>query len=48
MTKATLISITFNWGWLTGLEGQSLSSRQEPWGWRSYEFYILFKRQAKD
>jgi hypothetical protein len=29
MTKATLIGKTFNWGWLTGLEVQSIIMVQE-------------------
>jgi hypothetical protein len=29
MTKATLIKSTFNWGWLTGSEVQSIISRDE-------------------
>jgi hypothetical protein len=29
MTRATLIRTAFNWGWLTGSEVPSLSSRQE-------------------
>ena len=29
MAKATLITTTFNWGWLTGSEFSPLSSRQE-------------------
>jgi hypothetical protein len=40
MTKATLVRITFNWGWLTGSEVQSIiikasacmaASRQTWW-----------------
>jgi hypothetical protein len=29
MTKASLIKTTFNWGWLTGLEVQSIIIRWE-------------------
>jgi hypothetical protein len=29
MTKATLITTTFNWGWLTGQRFNPLASRQE-------------------
>jgi hypothetical protein len=31
MTKATLIRITFNWGWFTGLEVQSIIIKVETW-----------------
>jgi hypothetical protein len=32
MAKATLITTTFNWGWLTGSEFSPLSSRQAHGG----------------
>jgi hypothetical protein len=42
MTKATLITTTFNWGWLTGSEVQSIISprwemaaSKQAWPWRS-------------
>jgi hypothetical protein len=31
MTKATLIRITFNWGWLTGSEVQSIIIKEGKW-----------------
>jgi hypothetical protein len=31
MTKATLIRTTFNWGWLTGSEVQSIIIKVEEW-----------------
>jgi hypothetical protein len=31
MTKATLISTTFNWGWLAGSEAQSIIIKVETW-----------------
>jgi hypothetical protein len=31
MTKASLIRITFNWGWLTGSEVQSIIFKAEAW-----------------
>jgi hypothetical protein len=31
MTKATLIRTTFNWGWLTGSEVQSIIIKAETW-----------------
>jgi hypothetical protein len=31
MTKATLIRTTFNWGWLTGLEVQSIIIKVGVW-----------------
>jgi hypothetical protein len=31
MTKATLIRTTFNWGWLTGLEVQSIIIKAGAW-----------------
>jgi hypothetical protein len=31
MTKATLIRITFNWGWLTGSEVQSIIIKAGTW-----------------
>jgi hypothetical protein len=31
MTKLTLIRITFNWGWLTGSEVQSISIKLGTW-----------------
>jgi hypothetical protein len=31
MTKATLIRTTFNWGWLTGSEVQSIIINVEAW-----------------
>jgi hypothetical protein len=31
MTKATLIRTTFNWGWLTGLEVQSIIIKVGAW-----------------
>jgi hypothetical protein len=31
MTKATLIRTTFNWGWLTGSEVQSIIIKMEAW-----------------
>jgi hypothetical protein len=31
MTKATLIRIAFNWGWLTGLEIQSIIIQVGTW-----------------
>ena len=31
MTKATLIRITFNWGWLTGSEVQSIIIKAGAW-----------------
>jgi hypothetical protein len=31
MTKATLIRTTFNWGWLTGLEVQSIITKAGTW-----------------
>jgi hypothetical protein len=31
MTKATLIRTTFNWGWLTGSEVQSIIIKAEAW-----------------
>jgi hypothetical protein len=31
MTKATLIRTTFNWGWLTGSEVQSITIKVETW-----------------
>jgi hypothetical protein len=31
MTKATLLRITFNWGWLTGLEDQSIIIKAGTW-----------------
>jgi hypothetical protein len=51
MTKATLIR-TFNWGWLTGSEVQSIiimagsmvASKQTRCWRKSEEFYILIQR----
>jgi hypothetical protein len=31
MTKATLIRTTFNWGWLTGSEVQSIITKAGAW-----------------
>jgi hypothetical protein len=31
MTKATLIMITFNWGWLTGSKVQSIMIKAGAW-----------------
>jgi hypothetical protein len=31
MTKATLIRTTFNWGWLTGSEVQSIMIKARAW-----------------
>jgi hypothetical protein len=31
MTKATLIRTTFNWGWLTGSEIQSIIIKVKAW-----------------
>ena len=31
MTKATLIRATFNWGWLTGSEVQSIIIKEGTW-----------------
>jgi hypothetical protein len=31
MTKATLIRTTFNWGWLTGSEVQSIIIEERAW-----------------
>jgi hypothetical protein len=31
MTKATLIRTTFNWGWLTGSEVQSIITKAGTW-----------------
>jgi hypothetical protein len=31
MTKATFIRITFNWGWFTGSEGQSIIIKAGTW-----------------
>jgi hypothetical protein len=31
MTKASLIRTTFNWGWLTGSEVQSIIIKAETW-----------------
>jgi hypothetical protein len=31
MTKATLIKTTFNWGWLTDSEVQSIAIKVEAW-----------------
>jgi hypothetical protein len=31
MTKAILIRTTFNWGWLTGLEVQSIIIKVRAW-----------------
>jgi hypothetical protein len=31
MTKATLIKTTFNWGWLTGSEVQSIIGKAGAW-----------------
>ena len=31
MTKATLVKTTFNWGWLTGSEVQSIIIKAEAW-----------------
>jgi hypothetical protein len=31
MTKATLIRTTFNWGWLTGSEVQSIIIKDGTW-----------------
>ena len=31
MTKAPLIKTTFNWGWLTGLEAQSIIIKAGTW-----------------
>jgi hypothetical protein len=31
MTKASLIRITFHWGWLTGSEGQSIVIKVGAW-----------------
>jgi hypothetical protein len=52
LTKVTLIRTTFNWGWLTGSEVQSIIIKAGTWqhpgrhgGWRSWEFYIFILRQ---
>jgi hypothetical protein len=52
MTKATLISTTFNWGWLTGSEVQSIiikkgayiTASRQAWCRRSWDFYIFIWR----
>jgi hypothetical protein len=31
MTKAALIRTTFNWGWLTGSEAQSIIIKERAW-----------------
>jgi hypothetical protein len=31
MTKVTLIKTTFNWGWLTGSEAQSIITKVGAW-----------------
>jgi len=31
MTKATLVRTTFNWGWLTGSEVQSITIKAGAW-----------------
>jgi hypothetical protein len=31
MTKATLLSTTFNWGWITGSEFHSIIIKPGPW-----------------
>jgi hypothetical protein len=47
MTKATLIRATFNWGWLTGSEVQSIIIKVGSWqcpgrhGAGGAEFYIF-------
>jgi hypothetical protein len=35
MTKATLIRTTFNWGWFTGSEVQSIIIKVGAWQWLS-------------
>jgi hypothetical protein len=41
MTKATVIRTTFNWGWLTGSEiqsiiikAESMAASRQAWHWR--------------
>jgi hypothetical protein len=54
MTKATISSTTFNWGWLTSSEvkyiiimaGGMTASRQAWCCRRSQEFCILFQKQT--
>jgi hypothetical protein len=48
MIKATLVRTTFNWGWLTGSEVQSIvikagsrAACRQAWGRNSQEFYIF-------
>jgi hypothetical protein len=50
-TKVTLLR-TFHWDWLTGSEVQpiiimarSMAASLQTWGWRSWEFHILFWKQ---
>jgi hypothetical protein len=33
MTEATFIRTTFNWGWLTGSEVQSIIIKARTWQW---------------
>jgi hypothetical protein len=47
MAKATLIRATFNWGWLTGSEVQSIiiqAESRQAWCRKSFEFYIFIWR----
>jgi hypothetical protein len=55
MTKAALIR-TFNWGWLTGSEVQSIiiklqvgsmAASRQAWCRRSREFYIILRLLAE-
>jgi hypothetical protein len=41
MTRATLIRTTFNWGWLTDSEVQSIIIKAGAWCRQSWEFYIF-------
>jgi hypothetical protein len=36
MTKASLIKTTFNWGWLTGSEVQTIIIKVGAWQYPSY------------
>jgi hypothetical protein len=54
MTKATLISTTFNWGWLTGPEAQFIIIKAGTWQCPGRydigraECSTSFRRQTKD